>query len=362
MEPTNEIADLLRQLPVGVHVTAMIGLMLGLVVCFAGGKLVRPLVSLIAGAIGAFVGFTIVAVLPEGFDPVIVMGVGAAIGVIVGFAMFRFYMAFGLAVLFGFGGLFGVFAYGSITGAWADEPVPPLTEEQMLIDDVPVRSSPDESGSTSGSMETWGAPVSTPVEAPDSPPTDGGDGPTESGATTHAEGTSGTGGARSEVLGLAAESLAHGMDVDPAAAGDAIRTAGAAAEKAGDIMDTMKEQAAPIAEPVRKVVRALFREWRARWADLPAIERRYASLAAVLGGLLGLVIGLFLPDSASTLVTGAAGSALSLACVGWLAARFQVPLLQQLPTHATATPIAWAALWIGGVMFQWTILRRKPDD
>jgi hypothetical protein len=95
---------------------------------------------------------------------------------------------------------------------------------------------------------------------------------------------------------------------------------------------------------------------------LPAGQQWAVMVAGIIGAVLGAIIGLLLPKSAATLVTSAAGSAVALSGACWLAARYQVPFAQDLPTSPVAMLIVWATLWLAGSVFQWTTTREKPDD
>ncbi|MCK4872046.1 MAG: hypothetical protein KAS72_04910 [Phycisphaerales bacterium] len=336
------IADLLKDLPVGVHVVVLGGLLIGAIVCLAGGRLIRPLITLIGASIGAFMGLTAMAILPDTIDPLIGMGVGAVIGAIIGFALFRYYMAISLAILFGVAAPLGVLAYGSITGHWADQPIAPLTTDEMLLDDVPT--------------------VETDEPAPDDAPepatqTDDDDAPPPPETAEPAEGTDVDEPVpdAADILADVAGSLIESADLVPEETVSAL-------DLAGDVAEQIDESTKPIRESARKVIREILSQCQALWGDLPSAQQRVAGAASVIGLLLGVIIGLFLPESASSIVTAAAGSAVMLGCGTWLAARYQVPILKGLGGHSTAILTTWVVLTVLSIVFQWTISHRSPDD
>ncbi len=344
------ISDLIQQLPVSVHLMALSGLIIGVIVLLAGGKLLRALVALLGAAFGAIVGLTIIALFPDTSDPVLGMLIGAGAGLLLGIALYRFYMAIALALLFGLAAPVGVFAFNSITGTWQPA-AGPLPIEAQMLDGVPV---------TDAEIGEPEAPADSGEETTDSAPTDAGDVETPSEADP-AEPTDPDVSLTEEVTEQITDLL------DESGATEALREeaiqqlgdeAGLDADRAQDLAD----QARPVLDTAGRIMRSIFGECRDRFQALPASQQWSVSLAAVIGMILGGVIGLLLPASAATLVASAAGAALTISSASWLAARYEVPIVQDLPTQPTATLLVWAALWIGGTVFQWTAKRRKPDD
>jgi hypothetical protein len=334
MPDQTAISDLIQQLPVSVHLMALSGLIIGVIVLLAGGKLLRALVALLGAAFGAIVGLTLIALFPDSSDPVLGMLIGAGAGLVLGIALYRFYMAIALALLFGLAAPVSVFAFNSITGTWQPAEGPLPIEEQML-DGVPVTDA--ENGEPEAPAD------GTPTDAADAEPID----PDASLTDEMTE----------QITDLLDESGATEALRDEAIQqlGD---EAGLDSERAQDLAD----QARPVLDTAGRIMRSIFGECRDRFQMLPASQQWSVSVAAVIGMILGGVIGLLLPASAATLVASAAGAALTISSASWLAARYEVPIVQDLPTQPTATLIVWAALWIGGTVFQWTAKRPKPDD
>ncbi|HEB60249.1 MAG TPA: hypothetical protein ENJ06_00330 [Phycisphaeraceae bacterium] len=350
MPDQTTISDLIRQLPVSVHVMALAGLMIGVIVLLAGGKLVRPLVLLVGASFGAFLGLAAIAFFPDAGDPLIGIGIGAVVGLLFGLLMFRFYMAVALALLLGIIAPVGVFAYGSLSGTWSQQEQGPVAASEQLLDDVPVTRDEATTDNNHGNDKN------NPENTGERRGKNGGKS-SAGGNENKADSPDGSDGSGAQVPDLTEDAIKDAMT-------DALSQAAvdAAKQTARDAADKLNEQAGPVMESAGKIMRAIFKECRTRFDDLPGGEQWAVSLAAMLGFVFGAVIGLILPKSAARIVTAAAGSALVIWCFSWLSVRYQVPVAQGLPTHPAASLALWTIIWVAGVIFQWTTAREKPDD
>lgn len=124
MDPAATKAMLDGTMPAGVPAAAdtlaVVALIAGLVLWLVGGKVLRPLLA-IAGFAGGAVGGAVLATRVWGGEAFgvsagyIGLGVGAAVGGLLAFALFRFAMAAGSAMVFAAAGVLGVGVYLSVS-------------------------------------------------------------------------------------------------------------------------------------------------------------------------------------------------------------------------------------------------------
>ncbi|MFN0133515.1 MAG: hypothetical protein ACKVW3_13435 [Phycisphaerales bacterium] len=110
-----QLDEYFKALPYPAHILAAVGAIVGLLLWFRGRQILKPLFCVLGGLGGAGLGFSLVPAMGLNTlggipSPYIGLGVGAALGLIAGLLMFRFAMAFWLAVGLGAAAFLGASA------------------------------------------------------------------------------------------------------------------------------------------------------------------------------------------------------------------------------------------------------------
>jgi hypothetical protein len=111
----------------------------------------------------------------------------------------------------------------------------------------------------------------------------------------------------------------------------------------------------------RTFVERLIEDARETWESTPARLRGPILVSAVIGLLVGLVLGTFAPTASTSIVTAFGGSLLWLTGLHTVLVHVGEPAAQIMPNTPTATAVVWLAIALFGVLIQW-IFRTKPAD
>jgi hypothetical protein len=114
-------------------------------------------------------------------------------------------------------------------------------------------------------------------------------------------------------------------------------------------------------EAVRNMAERVAQALREVWRDSPESLRPILVGAAIVGGLLGVLIGALVPTFSTTIVTAFLGSLLWLTSLRVIAEKLTVSETIWLPDSGTAWLSTWVLLALIGLGIQWTLLRRKAD-
>ena len=114
----------------------------------------------------------------------------------------------------------------------------------------------------------------------------------------------------------------------------------------------------PLAERLQPVLvdegKALV-DW---WRQSSATGRLILIIAAGVGGLIGLIVGLLGPQFTAALISSLMGAVLIVGGVGFMNIS-QIEAV--LPPTALARIVAVSLITIAGTLLQWTVLRKKTD-
>jgi hypothetical protein len=318
-EASQPLLEIVRDLPLEVHVAAMIGLGAGLALWLVGRRLIKVVFVLLGIAIGGALGFVIAPLTGyetfEGIDVThIGLGAGAVAGIIAASFLFRFTIAVSTSAVMAVAGLLGASVY--LAAVDAGEPPGELPASELALDGVPF----EDETAVPGAQPDEGLPSRPFGFDPDEPP-----------AEQEAEDSPGDSGQRGE-------------DV-------------------GEIVDTAGER-------VREFMIRLGDEARELWASQPAYDRSVMTLAALVSAALGAMIGLVVPTGASAVITSLAGAAIWIPCGLWLANKFDLPGVEHVQG---ISPKNWLIIWgiiaLVGATAQWSGFstrrfgrRRRRDD
>lgn len=148
--------------------------------------------------------------------------------------------------------------------------------------------------------------------------------------------------------------LPAGMEVDPAQLDeDEIRSL---AEQF-NLTDEFEEHI----EQFRNFARRLIDGVRQSWERTPERIRPFLLASAVLGGLLGILVGAAVPKLSSKVVTSFAGALIWLASLRVILERVVPNGADWLPESGRTWLAAWAIAAVIGLCIQWTIHRRSAD-
>jgi hypothetical protein len=114
-------------------------------------------------------------------------------------------------------------------------------------------------------------------------------------------------------------------------------------------------------DAVRTMAERIAQALREAWNDAPAHLRPVLLGAAIVGGLLGVLIGALIPTFSTSIVTAFLGSLLALGSVRVISERLGIAETVWLPDTGTAWLILWVVIGLLGLAIQWTFLRRKAD-
>ena len=322
-ENAQPLLEIVRDLPLEVHVAAMIGLGAGLALWLVGRRLIKVVFILLGIAVGGALGFVIASLTGfetfEGFQAThIGLLCGAIGGIIAASFLFRFTIAISTSAVLGVAGLLGASVYLAAVQT-GSEPAVELPASELALDGVPF----DEEAERPAAQPPDAQQPTQPFGYP--PP-------------------------------------------DPELVGDesSFDEVTPANEDVGEIVDTA-------AGRVREFIARLADEARAAWEAQPAYDKGVMTIAAFAGAALGAMIGLVVPSGASAVVTSLAGAAIWIPCALWLGNKFHFPGVE----HAHGiSPKHWLIIWgvaaLIGATAQWsglstkrlarTARRRNKDD
>ncbi len=113
---------------------------------------------------------------------------------------------------------------------------------------------------------------------------------------------------------------------------------------------------------IRDVVEHQHRTISRWWSDLGPAKQRELAVIGSIAGLVGLVLGLVMPNLAASVQSAMVGSLLAMFSAGAL-------WRMHWPDHAAILPdsprpllVALGLITLSGVLVQWTIWRRKADN
>lgn len=319
-EASQPMLEIVRDLPLEVHVAAMIGLGAGLALWLVGRRLLKVVFVLLGIAQGGALGFVIAPLTGyetfEGIDVThIGLGAGAVAGIIAASFLFRFTIAVSTSAVMAVAGLLGASVY--LAAVEAAAPPSELPTSELALEGVP--------------FEDETPPAELPLNEEPSRP-----------------------------FGFIPEE-------QPAESGvgeEGPLESGQQGEHVGEIVDTARER-------VREFMIRLGNEARELWASQPTYDRSVMTLAALASAALGAMIGLVVPTWASAVVTSLAGAAIWIPCGLWLANTFDLPGVEHVQGISPKNwLIVWGVVALVGATAQWSGFstrkfgkgRRRTDD
>lgn len=285
-DAVRETFRLVQALPLEAHLGVTLLMLAGLALWLFGGRLIKPLFAIIGLAVGAVAG--LVFLPAAGFDAaggvsgaLIGLAIGAVIGLTLALILAKVAIVFAAMLGFALVGFLGASIYLQYATLPDDAPPPPFVDK-----DTPRASS----GRLLFKHPTTGQPV------------------------TIEELTS---------------SLREAQRI--------IRGGSESGAK-----DDEQNRFAAIAIRCRAVLAEAYDATKARW-NAWSVRERMVVVFSTLGSLaLGLLVGVFMPNRATALVTALAGSAIWLASAVWL-----INALAPSVNHITdQRPEAWAVVWL----------------
>ncbi len=114
-------------------------------------------------------------------------------------------------------------------------------------------------------------------------------------------------------------------------------------------------------EQFRNFARRLIDGVQQSWARTPERIRPFLLAAAVLGALLGILVGAAVPKLSTTVVTSFTGSLIWLASLRVILERIVPGGADWLPESGRSWLAIWAVAAVIGLFVQWTIQRRRAD-
>lgn len=309
-------------LPMGVHATAVAGLIAGLLLWSLGGRMIKLAMAVVGAALGAGLGAMLVPTLGltavAGF-PAHLVGLigGAVVGLIASFLLFRFAMVIAGAGVIGAAAALAGLVYVNVAPPPADLETP--AELAPIIEWNP------------GSEPGAGAPVSSPV----------GEDPT-----------------------LDPQQAVTDL-VEQQARDEAARQADAAGEGLRSMVsDDTAAALEETATRVRDFVHHVWQAFVAQWNALDAAQRLVMAGFVIIGLAAGALIGLAMPTRSAAMLTSLAGSAIWLASLAWLAQAMQLPGRQWLVAAENAG-LRWLIVWpvvaLIGLVFQLKNLKKPAE-
>ncbi len=115
-------------------------------------------------------------------------------------------------------------------------------------------------------------------------------------------------------------------------------------------------------EGFRNFARRLIDGVQESWARTPERIRPFLLASAVLGGLLGILVGAAVPRLSSKVVTSFAGALIWLGSLRVILERVVPDGADWLPESGRTWLAAWAIAAVIGLCIQWTIHRRSADS
>lgn len=307
-------------LPMGVHATAVAGLIAGLLLWSLGGRMIKIAMALFGTAFGAGVGAMLVPTLGltsvAGF-PAHLVGLvgGAVVGLVAAFFLFRFAM-----VLAGAGVVGAAAALAGLVYVHVAPPPADLARENQLPGIV--ETLPNGTGAGTGAGGEQAQPAMAPEEA---------------------------------VRDLIQEQATQAAEREAAAAGQGLRSM---------VSEDTAQAVEEAAERVRSFVHGVWRAFAREWNLLDGAQRLVLAGFVVIGLAAGALVGLAMPTKSAAMMTSLAGSAVWLASLAWLAEAMQLPGRQWLVAPQNAG-IRWLIVWpvvaLVGLVFQLKNLRKSAD-
>lgn len=274
----------------------------GLLLWLLGGKSLRIGFGLLGMLVGAMVGLIVPAMIGYDTPALIVAITGAALGLMIGLVALRFTVAWTMAVLLGVLGLIGSAAYFDVKPDFAAPAEAEVT--------------PD------GAIPEW----------------------------IYEE---------YERLRRQAESRLPGEAEDfiPLLPEEAFPDDPEARERYEQRLEAAREGARKLSELLQAVRERL----RPTWEQLSTKEKGTIIAIALAGNLLGFGIGMLATKKSAVLITAFAGPLIWIPAGIWLAAAFNLPGLDHIPTK----PWVWGVVWIGlsvlGLVIQWRRPKQTTD-
>lgn len=310
-------AAALNALPMGVHTTAVAGLIAGLLLWALGGRMIKLTMAIFGAALGAGIGSMLVPTLGltavAGFPAHLVgLAGGAILGLVAAFLLFRFAMVIAGAGVVGCAAALGGLVYVNVA--------PPPADMQTPSELAPIVE--------------W-HPDAQPSESPDSTPD------ADPGQV---------------VRDLIQEQAQSTAEQEATAAGDSLRSM---------VSDDTAAAVEEAAERVRAFVHAFWRSFINQWNNLDAAQRLVLAGFVVVGLAAGALIGLAMPARSAAMLTSLAGSAVWLASLAWLAEAMELPG-RHLLTVGGHTSLRWLIIWPTvaaiGLLFQLKNLKKSDDS
>ncbi len=273
----------------------------GVFLWIAGRHLVRPLYALVFAAAGGAAGFAAPSTMALEIGTLYPTVIGAIIGAVVGLFMFRLSMALALAIVLALGAPVGAGFYLKFNPTPAPiESAEPLTEDEMLLDGVPLKEDLAAEIDRLSEEMSWDGTISDLL---------GGSGGTIDGFQ---------------------ESLEH-------------------------------EAAEAVVEHAKAFIQAFAEEARAEWASLPDRDRMLLSFSTIAGALFGFMFGFWRPKQVAAATTAFLGAAVWIPAGMFLITTFGLPGTDALPTSPRLWLFIWLIVSLAGTVVQWTGLPRKAD-
>jgi hypothetical protein len=323
----NEISQQMTELPLAGLIPVLALLAAGAALWAFGSRILRPGLALLAAAAGGAAGWAVAEAAQVGVPPWAVAAAGAMILGVVAWAGYRLTLAAALA---------GVGAILAPLLVWtAAEAGLFRIEESVVIPPELTAASPREEGSLF--FHDGSAGSEKPQAAA------GGDAPSDDPAR----------GLGDDVAPFVRKAL--GMDTQP---GDA-----AALLDAGSKV-VLDEKVREHVEQARGFAQELLAAGDRAWQQTPEGLRPTLIGAAIVGAILGLVLGGLMSRTAAALLTTTAGSLMALAALWALTARMGFAEASWRP-GGSGGPGTWAAWWLiiaaAGLVIQFMTRTRTAD-
>jgi hypothetical protein len=280
-------------------VAAALGVLAGLLLWALGRRVLRPALATAGLVGGAAAGWVVAGLLPFDVPALAVTGVAAVVVALVAWFMYRGFVAATLAVVLGVASPAAVVAWHGISGAGESVVSSDNTDEGAIL---PSENSPD--------------PDSASYDVEDR-------------------------------LAEAAERL----EQQYREARDALR------------MPVEGEERPEWIDRGEQATRDGARRALAWWKDAPAKLRWTLLATALSGAVLGLLVGLAVPEVASAAITATAGAAVWLGCAALLAANLDYDLMNAgwVPSSAAGRILLWIIVTLIGASIQWTLRPKRAD-
>jgi hypothetical protein len=287
--------------PLLIHASVAILAVAGLVLSFAGSRLMKPAFVLVGGLTGMVLGHLVPPALHPGGHALAALAIGAVLGAIAGWLFFRVFVAQCLGAVLALAAVLGVAAYAHANPASFGAERSPV--DQAL--DAAQASARQARESIDQRMKDLLDRAEKSFEA-------------------------------AEAASKPAESPVVPNTLAPQAA----------AERSGDLLKDLGSQ--------------LARDIGNFWEDnLPPAARLALAFAAIAGYLVGTIAGMLLPVKASAIITALVGPAVWMPAGVYLLHAFDLPQAQSLPTRPETWLLVWAVAATLGLIVQLALARRK---